>query len=410
VQATDSDLDERIDLIIELANNHFDRRLARDLDLDIQTVLQVEKSARSLYAQARTTLRGPDDLGLKADFQSQLRSEPTDVPLARAYLPGYIDRVAQLRGNGRELVLQSGSQATLSPQSGVTSPLFLALSMDAPGGRARKPVVRIAARLDPDWLFDLEGDWVSATDEVYFDGKRERVESVSRLCFGKLVLDESKREASPGPECTQILADALIAKGSAFFDPDGKLSQHLARLQLLLKTRPELQDKLTSNDRDRLDDSAEFERELQVQAVRAAASCASSLAQVLQQDLISHLNEILPPDISQAMHRDTPSSVRLGGGLTVEIHYEKDRPPWIEARLQNFFSMTETPRICAGRVALQIHLLSPNHRAVQVTSDLAGFWERHYPDLRKQLMRRYPKHLWPEDGRTASAPSPGRIR
>jgi ATP-dependent helicase HrpB len=79
------------------------------------------------------------------------------------------------------------------------------------------------------------------------------------------------------------------------------------------------------------------------------------------------------------------------------IHYEEGKPPWVEAFLQDFFGMQETPRIGAGRVPIVAHLLAPNRRAVQVTSDLRGFWERHYPAIRKELGRRYPRHKWPED-------------
>jgi predicted RND superfamily exporter protein len=80
--------------------------------------------------------------------------------------------------------------------------------------------------------------------------------------------------------------------------------------------------------------------------------------------------------------------------------------PWIASRLQDFFGMGTGPSICRGRLALTVHLLAPNQRAVQVTKDLAGFWERHYPALRRELARRYPKHAWPEDGRTATPPAP----
>jgi ATP-dependent helicase HrpB len=76
--------------------------------------------------------------------------------------------------------------------------------------------------------------------------------------------------------------------------------------------------------------------------------------------------------------------------------------------MQDFFGSSEAPSI-AGRPVV-LHLLAPNQRAVQVTTDLAGFWRRHYPELRRQLMRRYPKHQWPEDPLTASPGSPGRRR
>jgi ATP-dependent helicase HrpB len=91
-----------------------------------------------------------------------------------------------------------------------------------------------------------------------------------------------------------------------------------------------------------------------------------------------------------------PLRITLPRGRQVKVHYEPGKPPWIESRLQDFFGMRETPRIALGKVALLVHLLAPNHRPVQVTTDLAGFWERLYPQVRRELMRRYPKHAWPE--------------
>ncbi|MGH9647488.1 MAG: ATP-dependent helicase C-terminal domain-containing protein, partial [Bryobacteraceae bacterium] len=94
------------------------------------------------------------------------------------------------------------------------------------------------------------------------------------------------------------------------------------------------------------------------------------------------------------IHHAAPERLKLPGGREVKVHYEPGKPPWIESRLQDFFGMRESPRI--GGAPVVVHLLAPNHRPVQVTSDLAGFWERLYPQVRKELSRRYPKHKWPE--------------
>ena len=75
--------------------------------------------------------------------------------------------------------------------------------------------------------------------------------------------------------------------------------------------------------------------------------------------------------------------------------YEDGKPPWLESYLQDFFGTKTTPH--AGRVPIVLHLLAPNRRAVQVTTDLPGFWARHYPGIRRELMRKYPRHPWPED-------------
>jgi ATP-dependent helicase HrpB len=92
-----------------------------------------------------------------------------------------------------------------------------------------------------------------------------------------------------------------------------------------------------------------------------------------------------------------PERVTLRGGRQLKVNYERGQPPWVASRLQDFFGMREGPRVAAGRVALVLRLLAPNQRPVQVTSDLAGFWQRDYPRLRRELGRRYPRHAWPED-------------
>jgi ATP-dependent helicase HrpB len=99
---------------------------------------------------------------------------------------------------------------------------------------------------------------------------------------------------------------------------------------------------------------------------------------------------------TRALAELAPARVRLPSGRETRVHYEAGKPPWIASRLQDFFGMRETPRIGAARVPLVVHLLAPNKRAVQTTTDLAGFWERLYPQVRRELMRRYPRHSWPE--------------
>jgi ATP-dependent helicase HrpB len=91
-----------------------------------------------------------------------------------------------------------------------------------------------------------------------------------------------------------------------------------------------------------------------------------------------------------------PAKIRLPSGRQARIHYERGKTPWVASRLQDFFGLRESPRIARGKVPLVAHLLAPNQRAVQTTSDLAGFWERLYPQVRRELGRRYPRHSWPE--------------
>jgi ATP-dependent helicase HrpB len=111
---------------------------------------------------------------------------------------------------------------------------------------------------------------------------------------------------------------------------------------------------------------------------------------------IRALEAQLPGGAPRLVEQWAPESIRLPGGRRTRVHYEDGKPPWVASRLQDFFGMIETPRVAGGKVAVVVHLLAPNQRPVQMTTDLAGFWERLYPDLRRQLSRRYPKHRWPE--------------
>src|SRR5262249_17876697 len=132
-----------------------------------------------------------------------------------------------------------------------------------------------------------------------------------------------------------------------------------------------------------------------------------SLAALREAPLVDALVAGLGPAAARLLAIEAPERASLPGGRQVLVHYPIGQPPYVASRLQDFFGMAARPSVARGRVPLTLHLLAPNQRAVQVTSDLAGFWQRHYPSLRRELGRRYPRHSWPEDPLHA-APPPAR--
>jgi ATP-dependent helicase HrpB len=96
----------------------------------------------------------------------------------------------------------------------------------------------------------------------------------------------------------------------------------------------------------------------------------------------------------------------LHGGRRLLLEYGPDGTVSASSRMQDFFGLARGPVVARGRVAVVLHLCAPNQRPVQVTTDLEGFWERHYPTLAKELRRKYPKHSFPDDPRTAQPPAP----
>jgi len=121
-------------------------------------------------------------------------------------------------------------------------------------------------------------------------------------------------------------------------------------------------------------------------------------------DLASILLAQLPWSMSQQLEMLAPDKIKVPSGFSVPLTYFADGgTPVLAVRLQEMFGLLDTPMINEGRTKIMLHLLSPGYKPVQVTQDLKSFWQNTYPDVRKELRMRYPRHHWPEDPWTAEA-------
>ena len=350
--------------------------------LDVRTVQSVATTVRKLSGGVRKRAARPDS------------PDALDAAVRRSILSGFPDRVGKRRRPGHpDIVLSQGGSAKLSPTSVVhEGELLVAVAADeqSSGGRAQG-AVRLATSIEANWLLEDYGSRIEMKDELVWNADAERVERREGMAFGAILLDEERGTAQASPEASRLLFEAAKARGvfsSLGSDGWGGL---VARLALLREHFPEAGlPEMTAT----LDDTA-AERLCQGRV---------SFAQLRELDPARELRQSLGPTAERLLATETPESFRLPGGKNAEIHYEAGKPPWLESRLQDFFGMKQGPRVCRGKVPLTLHLLAPNGRAQQVTSDLSGFWERHYPSVRRELMRKYPRHPWPEDGATATPP------
>jgi ATP-dependent helicase HrpB len=262
------------------------------------------------------------------------------------------------------------------------------------GGTAR-PQVRLSARIEPEWLLDLFPERVTDVDRRAFNAQTERIEQTSGLAYGGLMLDVRTGPAPADDHTARLLAEVALARGIDRLPGGEDIPALLERIAFVRQNVPEAP--LPDLGADAL---AELVRMACVGRVGLADLAAPGA------DLASAILGSLSPEARRALETLAPSRVPLGAGRTAAVHYQAAAPPWIESRLQDFFGTSAAPAIAGGRVPLTVHLLAPNGRAVQVTRDLAGFWRQHYPALRRELGRRYPKHAWPEDGATARPPPP----
>jgi ATP-dependent helicase HrpB len=121
-----------------------------------------------------------------------------------------------------------------------------------------------------------------------------------------------------------------------------------------------------------------------------------------EDDLSQALAALFDYEQRRQLDAQAPDSLTVPSGQTRRLEYSPGEAPVLAVKLQELFGLADTPRVAGGRVPVTLHLLSPAGRPIQVTQDLKGFWERTYPEVKKELKGRYPKHPWPDDPWTAT--------
>lgn len=390
-----SDVLAALDALDRAAAERFHASTLRVLGVDPLSAAAADRARRQLVAAVRR------DRSLASGAATAPGNDWEDT-LGLALLAGYPDRVAR-RLRGDELALATGGTATLAATSEARGGAFV-LAIDAEertDTRGRGVQVRTACVVEPEWLLELfPGDVVEAVEPRWVAAD-ERVDPVQVMRYRGLVIDEGR--PSPSPEVDRLVSERLLEEARrkglrSFVEDADAVDRWLARVAFAAERSPKL---ALPTDADALLEMG----------LRRCCEGARSLAEVRRAGLLDALRDALTGPQRAALEELAPDRVALGGGRMVRVQYEVGKAPWIESRLQDFFGMTRGPSVAGGKVPLVLHLLAPNQRAVQVTTDLEGFWARHYAGIRRELCRKYPRHMWPEDGRTAQPPAAlGRTR
>jgi ATP-dependent helicase HrpB len=387
-----SDLLLRAELFETAARAGFDAATCHRLGLDQGALRTTERARRQLELRGgrrsvaaggrrRPSRRRRGSVGAAS-------SSGRDEALLRCILAGFPDRVVRRRAPGSARgVMVGGTGVVLDDRSVVrTAELFVAVEVE--GGRGVELRVCIASAVERAWLDEMFPYAIRRTDRVEFDDARERVVRRTRELFHDLVLAERVHTDVDRAAAGAVLAAAARrdpARAAAVGDAERAF---LARLRFLQRWMPEL------------DLPADTEAFLAA-AVAALCDGKRSFGELRQADLLGVLHGLLTRRQLQALAREAPSHFTLPTGRSVAIAYDAERPPSFAARIQEVFGLRATPRLAGGRVALVIQLLAPSQRPMQITDDLESFWRTTYPEVRKELRGRYPKHPWPDDPLTA---------
>jgi ATP-dependent helicase HrpB len=268
----------------------------------------------------------------------------------------------------------------------------LAIDLDDGGGEAR---VRQASAIDREWLDD-EGLRANLTsgEELLYSPSRRQVEARRRTAWIDLVLDEAPVAISdPAAAATLLAAVARQEPARSLPDPDSAAGRFRLRVDWLARTMPDL-------------DLPTFDDAALLAMLPEVCHGLRSLDAVRAADWLTFLQGAVGWERLPLVDRLAPAELELTGGRRYRLDYRPDGPPILAVRIQELFGTLQTPRVADGRVPVLVHLLGPNHRPQQVTSDLESFWRTTYHEVRKELRRRYPKHPWPDDPLTAAPPRP----
>ena len=331
---------------------------ATALDCDLLPLIErlppaQRAAARELQSQARRALGAGTP-----------PSDESDEGLRHGLFLGFADRLARRRQPRQpRLVLASGHGAQLGRESGVVEAEFL-VALEVTGmerAGVSEALVRLASAVDPGWIEP------TAVERVHeYDAAARQVRALERERFEALVLSE--RPVAPDPlESARLLAAELRRQGLGEAG-----DQVLRRLRF-----------------------AGLEVDLDGLLERACAG-RRSLPEV-------ELESLLPFDLRRELERRAPARLDVPSGRTARLDYRQDGSVCAAVKLQELFGLAESPRVGPRREPVTFELLSPGGRPVQTTRDLRSFWERTYPEVRKELRGRYPRHPWPEDPWSAPA-------
>ena len=321
-----------------------------------------------------------------------------DERTSKLVLLAYGDRLCRMRDRERRTAtMVGGGGVKLGAESGVVhADLFVAVdARHNPQADRAESIVRVAARVEPAWLDECLPHLVRRQRVAEFDPQRGRVVGFSRTWFLDLLIDEQPNTPVDDETAGRTLAAALADRASEWLARDDRAAALLARIDLLRRAMPE-------HPWPELRGAALAD--LFAEACRGRRSVEELASGALSGAIMSRL--VYPLD--RLLEEHAPESVVVPTGNRVRLRYAPGQPPVLAVRLQELFGQRQTPRVAGGRVPVKLELLGPNYRPVQVTDDLASFWQNTYRQVRKDLRARYPKHAWPEDPLTAPPQAKGR--
>ncbi len=368
---------------------------ARDVDrFAKQTCLraaeQIEKVARELAKDLNTPPSRPKSNGQNSDELGQ-----------KLLLKSYPDRLSRRRRAGDPSAKMIGGKGIRLAQfsSVERAEFFVAVdSMEAPAHLnipKNEVVVSIASQVELAWIEQAFKEFITEKTETVFDADSRQVLDQTARYLRDLPLNQPQRKRAHPDQAHEILVQVCLENWNHWMASREDISSIEDRLQFL-KANGALPPNEDATARH------EFLKEAAFGSTKLDEVFAKPLSEIYLRHLLATTTALL--------RKEAPERLQVPSGSEIKVNYPPERAPYIEVRIQEVFGWASSPRLAAGKIPLVLHLLGPNYRPMQVTSDLASFWQNGYSEIRKELRSRYPKHSWPDNPLTAKPEARGRRR
>ncbi|CNH16002.1 ATP-dependent RNA helicase HrpB [Yersinia aldovae] len=317
------------------------------------------------------------------------RAGSIDSSLAGQLLAqAYPDRVAQQRGQDGRYLLANGIGAAMAQDEALSRAPWLVVAGLLQSHSGPDARILLALPIDIESLAKQLPQLVEERTVVEWDEEKGTLRAWRRWQIGRLTL-RAQPLAKPSDEALQsALLNWVREQGMQVLNWDENAEQLRTRLQCASRWLPE--EPWPAVD----DDSLLGKLELWLQP---SLSGVRDLRRLRQVNISEALTRLLSWQLRQRLDTELPTHYTVPTGSRLLIRYYIDRPPVLAVRLQEVFGEQHSPMLASGRVAVVLELLSPAHRPLQITGDLAAFWQGAYREVQKEMKGRYPKHVWPDD-------------
>lgn len=311
--------------------------------------------------------------------------EVADEALQKCILIGFSDRVAKRFDQGTlRCELVHNRRGVLARESVVQQKeLFVAAEVREVETRDKEvnTILSLATAIEPGWLRELFPEDLESDLRVQFDPTQKRVVAAELLKFRGLALSAKRIDPPPADAAARILSEEILASRLVLPNWDHSVEQWIARLNFLCATCPELQLPPFADDDKR-------------HVIEQLCLGAVSYKDIKEREVKPVVMTWLSQAQRELLDKHAPERLALPNERTPKVSYETGKSPFISLRIQELYDVNQTPRIAMGRVPVTVHILTPGMKPIQVTQDMANFWREHYPKIKSELQRRYPKHLW----------------